>query len=479
MSASSTIINNKKSPSTPLRQSCFASPAEANVANRTVLRGILVSNRPEYSRMKAALKSHRVEFVDAKVFDERIERFVELERLRALPVPILKKYHSVRSTLLIEELDNLEKMYEAFRTSRAYRKRPHAYVLIDSPEEVLPTNPSALKRCRLTPTTLKRAIDDSGREERRSKRQRLGEAEAVSTATPAVVVAAAPPAVVPVATKRSIGDSGCEERRFKRQRLGETEAVSTATPAVVVAAAPPAVVPVATKRSIGDSGCEERRFKRQRLGETEAVSTATPAVVVAAAAPPAVVPVATKRAIGDSGCEERRSKRQRLGEAEAAVAAPPAVVPVAINQDEASNKVAEQERPVSTATPAVVVAAAAPPAVIVAAAAPPAVVPVAINQDEASNKVAEQERPVSTAVVVAAAPPAVVPVAINQDEASNKVAEQERLAEDKKQRRKERELRRIESSLGPKWKVTASSNSGRRRSSRVRKQTVFFRDLVW
>eukprot|EP01082_Thalassiosira_pseudonana_P004430 g4100.t1 g4100 contig15:342316-343546(+) len=379
--------------------------------------------------MKAALKSHRVEFVDAKVFDERIERFVELERLRALPVPILKKYHSVRSTLLIEELDNLEKMYEAFRTSRAYRKRPHAYVLVDSPEEVLPTNPSALKRCRLTPTTLKRAIDDSGREERRSKRQRLGEAEAVSTATPAVVVAAAPPVVVPVATKRAIGDSGCEERRFKRQRLGETEAVSTATPAVVVAAA----------------------------------------------APPAVVPVATKRAIGDSGREERRSKRQRLAEAEAA--------PVAINQDEASNKVAEQERPVSTATPAVVVAAAAPPAVV----------PVAINQDEASNKVAEQERPVSTAtpavvvaaaappavVVAAAAPPAVVPVAINQDEASNKVAEQERLAEDKKQRRKERELRRIESSLGPKWKVTASSKSGLRRSSRVRKQTVFFRDLVW
>eukprot|EP00970_Alexandrium_tamarense_P006665 scaffold1150_cov176-Alexandrium_tamarense.AAC.15 len=68
MSASSTIINNKMSPSTPLRQSCFASPAEANVANRTVLQGILVSNRPEYSRMKAALKSHRVEFVDAKVF---------------------------------------------------------------------------------------------------------------------------------------------------------------------------------------------------------------------------------------------------------------------------------------------------------------------------------------------------------------------------------------------------------------------------
>jgi hypothetical protein len=236
-----------------------------------------------------------------------------------LPVPILKKYHSVRSTLLIEELDNLEKMYKAFRTSGAYRKRRHAYVLIDSPEEVLPTNPSALKRCRLTPTTLKRAIDDSGREERRSKRQRLGEAEAVSMATPAVVVAAAPPAVVPVATKRSIGDSGCEERRFK----------------------------------------------------------------------------------------ERRSKRQRLGEAEAAVAAPPAVV------------------------------------------------------------------------VAAAAPPAVVPVAINQDEASNKVAEQERLAEDKKQRRKERELRRIESSLGPKWKVTASSKSGLRRSSRVRKQTVFFRDLVW
>ena len=211
-------------------------------------------------------------------------------------------------------------MYKAFRTSGAYRKRRHAYVLIDSPEEVLPTNPSALKRCRLTPTTLKRAIDDSGREERRSKRQRLGEAEAVSMATPAVVVAAAPPAVVPVATKRSIGDSGCEERRFK----------------------------------------------------------------------------------------ERRSKRQRLGEAEAAVAA-------------------------------------APPAVVVAAAAPPAVVPVAINQDEASNKVAEQER----------------------------------LAEDKKQRRKERELRRIESSLGPKWKVTVSSKSGLRRSSRVRKQTVFFRDLVW
>ena len=210
-------------------------------------------------------------------------------------------------------------MYKAFRTSGAYRKRRHAYVLIDSPEEVLPTNPSALKRCRLTPTTLKRAIDDSGREERRSKRQRLGEAEAVSMATPAVVVAAAPPAVVPVATKRSIGDSGCEERRFK----------------------------------------------------------------------------------------ERRSKRQRLGEAEAAVAAPPAVV------------------------------------------------------------------------VAAAAPPAVVPVAINQDEASNKVAEQERLAEDKKQRRKERELRRIESSLGPKWKVTVSSKSGLRRSSRVRKQTVFFRDLVW
>ena len=245
-------------------------------------------------------------------------------------------------------------MYEAFRTSGAYRKRPHAYVLIDSPEEVLPTNPSALKRCRLTPTTLKRAIDDSGREERRSKRQRLGEAEAVSMATPAVVVAAAPPAVVPVATKRSIGDSGCEERRFK-----------------------------------------ERRSKRQRLGEAEAAVAAPPAVVVAAAAPPAVVPVA-------------------------------------INQDEASNKVAEQERPVSTATPAVVVAAAA-----------------------------------------------VVPVAINQDEASNKVAEQERLAEDKKQRRKERELRRIESSLGPKWKVTASSKSGLRRSSRVRKQTVFFRDLVW
>mgnify|MGYP006206543193 FL=1 len=205
-------------------------------------------------------------------------------------------------------------MYNAFRTSGAYRKRRHAYVLIDSPEEVLPTNPSALKRCRLTPTTLKRAIDDSGREERRSKRQRLGEAEAVSTATPAVVVAAAPPAVVPVATKRSIGDSGREERR---------------------------------------------------------------------------------------------SKRQRLGEAEAAVAAPPAVV------------------------------------------------------------------------VAAAAPPAVVPVAINQDEASNNVAEQERLAEDKKQRRKERELRRIESSLGPKWKVTVSSKSGLRRSSRVRKQTVFFRDLVW
>ncbi|EED92626.1 predicted protein [Thalassiosira pseudonana CCMP1335] len=350
MSASSTIINNKKSPSTPLRQTYFASPAEANVANRTVLPGIL--HGPEYSRMKTAFKSHRVEFLDAKVFDERIERFVELERLRALPVPILKKYHSVRSTLLIEELDNLEKMYKAFRTSGAYRKRRHAYVLIDSPEEVLPTNPSALKRCRLTPTTLKRAIDDSGREERRSKRQRLGEAETVSTATPAVVVAAAPPAVVPVATKRSIGDSGCEERRSKRQRLGEAEAAVAAPPAVVVAAA-----------------------------------------------------------------------------------APPAVVPVAINQDEASNKVAEQERPVSTATPAVVVAVAAPPAV--------------------------------------------VPVAINQDEASNKVAEQERLAEDKKQRRKERELRRIESSLGPKWKVTASSKSGLRRSSRVRKQTVFFRDLVW
>eukprot|EP01082_Thalassiosira_pseudonana_P015568 g14527.t1 g14527 contig9:2051539-2052454(-) len=179
MSASSTIINNKKSPSTPLRQTYFASPAEANVANRTVLPGIL------HGRLS---KSHRVEFLDAKVFDERIERFVELERLRALPVPILKKYHSVRSTLLIEELDNLEKMYKAFRTSGAYRKRRHAYVLIDSPEEVLPTNPSALKRCRLTPTTLKRAIDDSGREERRSKRQRLGEAEAVSTATPAVVV---------------------------------------------------------------------------------------------------------------------------------------------------------------------------------------------------------------------------------------------------------------------------------------------------
>eukprot|EP01082_Thalassiosira_pseudonana_P007429 g7115.t1.1.5e17418a g7115 g7115.t1 contig23:1903203-1904162(-) len=319
-------------------------------------------------------------------------------------------------------------MYKAFRTSGAYRKRRHAYVLIDSPEEVLPTNPSALKRCRLTPTTLKRAIDDSGREERRSKRQRLGEAEAVSTATPAVVVAAAPPAVVPVATKRSIGDSGCEERRSKRQRLGEDEAAVAAPPAVVVeaaappavvvvAAAPPAVVPVAVKRSIGDSGCEERRFKRQRLGETEAVSTATPAVVVAAAAPPAVVvaaaappavvPVAIKWAIGDSGCEERRSKRQRLAEAEAAVAAPPAVV------------------------------------------------------------------------VAAAAPQAVVPVAINQEEASNKVAEQERLAEEKKQRRKERELRRIESSLGPMWKVTVSSKSGLRRSSRVRKQTVFFRDLVW
>ncbi|ACI64396.1 predicted protein [Thalassiosira pseudonana CCMP1335] len=266
MSASSTIINNKKSPSTPLRQTYFASPAEANVANRTVPPGIL--HGPEYSRMKTAFKSHRVEFLDAKVFDERIERFVELERLRALPVPILKKYHSVRSTLLIEELDNLEKMYKAFRTSGAYRKRRHAYVLIDSPEEVLPTNPSALKRCRLTPTTLKRAIDDSGREERRSKRQRLGETEAVSTATPAVVVAAA-------------------------------------------------------------------------------------------------------------------------------------------------------------------------------------------------------------------APQAVVPVAINQEEASNKVAEQERLAEEKKQRRKERELRRIESSLGPMWKVTVSSKSGLRRSSRVRKQTVFFRDLVW
>eukprot|EP01082_Thalassiosira_pseudonana_P013193 g11685.t1 g11685 contig6:383332-384832(+) len=384
MSASSTIINNKKSPSTPLRQTYFASPAEANVANRTVLPGIL--HGPEYSRMKTAFKSHRVEFLDAKVFDERIERFVELERLRALPVPILKKYHSVRSTLLIEELDNLEKMYKAFRTSGAYRKRRHAYVLIDSPEEVLPTNPSALKRCRLTPTTLKRAIDDSGREERRSKRQRLGEDEAAVAAPPAVVVEAAAPS------------------------------------AVVVAAAPPAVVPVATKRSIGDSGCEERRFKerrskRQRLGEDEAAVAAPPAVVVeaaapsavvvVAAAPPAVVPVAVKRSIGDSGCEERRFKRQRLGETEAE----------------------------STATPAVVVAAAAPPAV--------------------------------------------VPVAINQDEASNKVAEQERLAEDKKQRRKERELRRIESSLGPKWKVSVSSKSGLRRSSRVRKQTVFFRDLVW
>jgi hypothetical protein len=83
MSASSTIINNKKSPSTPLRQTYFASPAEANVANRTVLPGIL--HGPEYSRMKTAFKSHRVEFLDAKVFDERIERFVELERLRALP----------------------------------------------------------------------------------------------------------------------------------------------------------------------------------------------------------------------------------------------------------------------------------------------------------------------------------------------------------------------------------------------------------
>eukprot|EP01082_Thalassiosira_pseudonana_P013933 g11679.t1 g11679 contig6:368687-370244(+) len=403
MSASSTIINNKKSPSTPLRQTYFASPAEANVANRTVLPGIL--HGPEYSRMKTAFKSHRVEFLDAKVFDERIERFVELERLRALPVPILKKYHSVRSTLLIEELDNLEKMYKAFRTSGAYRKRRHAYVLIDSPEEVLPTNPSALKRCRLTPTTLKRAIDDSGREERRSKRQRLGEAEAVSMATPAVVVAAAPPAVVPVATKRSIGDSGCEERRFKerrskRQRLGEAEAAVAAPPAVVVAAAaPPAVVPVAINQDEASNKVAEQE---------RPVSTATPAVVVAAAAaPPAVVPVAIKRAIGVSGCEERRSKRQRLGEAEAAVAAPPAVV------------------------------------------------------------------------VAAAAPPAVVPVAINQDEASNNVAEQERLAEDKKQRRKERELRRIESSLGPKWKVTVSSKSGLRRSSRVRKQTVFFRDLVW
>ncbi|EED93522.1 predicted protein [Thalassiosira pseudonana CCMP1335] len=414
MSASSTIINNKKSPSTPLRQTYFASPAEANVANCTVLPGIL--HGPEYSRMKTAFKSHRVEFLDAKVFDERIERFVELERLRALPVPILKKYHSVRSTLLIEELDNLEKMYKAFRTSGAYRKRRHAYVLIDSPEEVLPTNPSALKRCRLTPTTLKRAIDDSGREERRSKRQRLGEAEAVSMATPAVVVAAAPPAVVPVATKRSIGGSGCEERRFK-----------------------------------------ERRSKRQRLGEAEAAVAAPPAVVVAAAAPPAVVPVA-------------------------------------INQDEASNKVAEQERPVSTATPAVVVtaAAAAPPAVVVAAAAPPAVVPVAIKRaigvsgcEERRSKrqrLGEAEAAVAAppaVVVAAAAPPAVVPVAINQDEASNNVAEQERLAEDKKQRRKERELKRIESSLGPKWKVTVSSKSGLRRSSRVRKQTVFFRDLVW
>ncbi|EED96221.1 predicted protein [Thalassiosira pseudonana CCMP1335] len=501
MSASSTIINNKKSPSTPLRQTYFASPAEANVANRTVLPGIL--HGPEYSRMKTAFKSHRVEFVDAKVFDERIERFVELERLRALPVPILKKYHSVRSTLLIEELDNLEKMYKAFRTSGAYRKRRHAYVLIDSPEEVLPTNPSALKRCRLTPTTLKRAIDDSGREERRSKRQRLGEAEAVSMATPAVVVAAAPPAVVPVATKRSIGDSGCEERRFKerrskRQRLGEAEAAVAAPPAVVVAAAaPPAVVPVAINQDEASNKVAE---------QDRPVSTATPAVVVAAAAaaPPAVVPVAIKRAIGDSGCEERRSKRQRLGEAEAAVAAPPAVVvaaaappavvPVAINQDEASNKVAEQERPVSTATPAVVVAAAAaaPPAVVLAAAAPPAVVPVAIKRaigvsgcEERRSKrqrLGEAEAAVAAppaVVVAAAAPPAVVPVAINQDEASNNVAEQERLAEDKKQRRKERELRRIESSLGPKWKVTVSSKSGLRRSSRVRKQTVFFRDLVW
>eukprot|EP00970_Alexandrium_tamarense_P017828 scaffold11627_cov172-Alexandrium_tamarense.AAC.1 len=89
-------------------------------------------------------------------------------------------------------------MYKAFRTSGAYRKRRHAHVLIDSPEAVLPTNSSALKRCRLTPTTLKRAIDDSGREERRSKRQRLGEAEAAVAAPPAVVVAAAA-AVVPVA----------------------------------------------------------------------------------------------------------------------------------------------------------------------------------------------------------------------------------------------------------------------------------------
>ncbi|EED95000.1 predicted protein [Thalassiosira pseudonana CCMP1335] len=413
MSASSTIINNKKSPSTPLRQTYFASPAEANVANRTVLPGIL--HGPEYSRMKTAFKSHRVEFLDAKVFDERIERFVELERLRALPVPILKKYHSVRSTLLIEELDNLEKMYKAFRTSGAYRKRRHAYVLIDSPEEVLPTNPSALKRCRLTPTTLKRAIDDSGREERRSKRQRLGEAEAVSMATPAVVVAAAPPAVVPVATKRAIGDSGCEERRFKerrskRQRLGEAEAAVAAPPAVIVAAAaPPAVVPVAINQDEASNKVaeQERPVSTATPAVVVAAAAAPPAVVLAAAAPPAVVPVAIKRAIGVSGCEERRSKRQRLGEAEAAVAAPPAVV------------------------------------------------------------------------VAAAAPPAVVPVAINQDEASNNVSEQERLAEDKKQRRKERELRRIESSLGPKWKVTVSSKSGLRRSSRVRKQTVFFRDLVW
>ena len=134
------------------------------------------------------------------------------------PVPILKKYHSVRSTLLIEELDNLEKMYKAFRTSGAYRKRRHAYVLIDSPEEVLPTNPSALKRCRLTPTTLKRAIDDSGREERRSKRQRLGEAEAAVAAPPAVVVAAAaPPAVVPVA----INQDEASNKVAEQERLAE------------------------------------------------------------------------------------------------------------------------------------------------------------------------------------------------------------------------------------------------------------------
>ena len=129
--------------------------------------------------------------------------------------------------------------------------------------------------------------------------------------------------------------------------------------------------------------------------------------------------------------------------------------------------------------------------VVTTATAPPVDVPVATKRsigdsgcEERRSKrqrlgEAEAVSTATPAVVVAAAPPAVVPVAINQEEASNKVAEQERRAEEKKQRRKERELRRIESSLGPKWKVTASSKSGLRRSSRVRKQTVFFRDLVW